>query len=94
MAQMTQTPNFAAPSLLAATQAELTEEPRFLSVSASLKNAELQDSELRRLAISVDPEDTQTAIAILQSEAISAPEIQLVPEIRGHPDASSWLLRA
>ena len=91
---MTQTPSFAAPSLLAAAQSGTSEDPRFLFDGESLNNAEMQDSELRRLAISVDPEDTQTAIAILQSEAISAPEIQLVPDIRDLPDASPWLLRA
>ena len=92
--QMAQTPSLANPSFFSAQKAELPAEPRFLFIRASLELAQLQDRELRRLAISSNPADSQQAVAILQSEAIAAPEKEHIPSCWGRPNASYWLLRA
>ena len=76
---MTQTPSLADPSFFTAQKVELPPEPRFLFIRASLELAQLQDRELRRLAKLMDPAGTQRAVAILQSEAIAAPEKGLFP---------------
>ena len=82
------------PTYLAVENAELPEAPRFLYIRVSLESAQLQDRELRRLAKSTDPADTQRAVAILQSEAIAAPAKELIPSCWDHPNASYWLIRA
>ena len=80
------------PSYFAVEKVELPEEPRFLFIRVSLESAQLQDRELRRLAKSTDPAGTQQAAAILQSEAIAAPEKEPAPSRWDHPNASYWLL--
>ena len=79
------------PSYLSAENAELPEAPRFLFIRASLESAQAQGRELRRLAKSMDPADKQQAVAILQSEAIAAPENQPIPACWGRPNAAYWL---
>ena len=91
---MTQTPILAGPSFFTSQNLELPREPRLLFVRASLEIAQLQDRELRRLAISPDPADSQQAVAIFQSEAIAAPEKVIIQSRWDHPDASYWLLHA
>ena len=81
------------PSYFAVEKVELPTEPSFLFIRASLEMAQLQDRELRRLAKSTDPADTQRAVAILQSEAIADPEKELIPTCWDHPNAGYWLLR-
>ena len=65
---MTQTPSLAGPNFFTAQKVELPAEPRFLFIRASLELAQLQVRELRRLAISPDPADSQQ-----ESKAIAAP---------------------
>ena len=54
--------------------------------------AETQDRELRRLAISSEPADSQQAVAILQPEALAVPEKEHIAQCWGHPNASYRLL--
>ena len=82
------------PSYSANANVELPEAPRFLFIRARLESTQLQDKELRRLAISSDPADNQQAVAILQLEATAAPEKEITPSCWGHLNASFWLLRA
>ena len=91
---MAQTPKLAYPSSFPDQNAELPAEPRFLFIRASLELAQSQDRELRRLAISTEPADSQQAMAILQSEATAAPEKEHIAPRRGRPNASYWLLHA
>ena len=67
--------------------------PRFIFIRASLETAKLQDKELRRLATSPDRAENQQAIAILEPEAATAPEKELIPPRWDHPNASYWLKR-
>ena len=89
---MAQTPKLAYPSSLPDMNVELPPEPRFLFIRASLELAQTQDRELRRLAISTEPADSQQAVAILQSEASAAPEKAHIAPCWGRPNASYWLL--
>ena len=89
---MTQTPKLAHPSSFPDQNVELPAEPRFLFIRASLELAQSRDRELRRLAISTEPADSQQAIAILQSEASAAPAKEHIAPCWGHPNASHWLL--
>ena len=80
------------PSYFTVEKVELPTEPRFLFIRVSLEMAQLQVRELRRLAKLTGPADTQQAVAILQSEAIAAPEKELIPTCWDHPNAGYWLL--
>ena len=91
---MTQTPKLAYPSYFPDMDAELPAEPRFLFIRASLELAQTQDRELRRLAISTEPADSQQAVAILQSEALAALETEHIAQCWDHPNASYWLLHS
>ena len=92
--QMAQTPKLAYPSSFTDPELELPEEPRFLFIRVSLDMAQAQDCELRRLAKSPDLTDSQTALAILQSEALAAPKKEPIASCWDHSDASHWLLHA
>ena len=89
---MTQTPKLAFSSSLSDPELNLFEEPRFLFLRVSLERAQAQDAELRRLAQSSNLDDSQTALAILQSEAMAAPTKEPIAACWGHPNASFWLL--
>ena len=89
---MTQTPKLAYPSTLTDPELNLFEEPRFLFLRVSLERAQAQDSELRRLAQSSNLDDSQTALAILQSEAMAAPVKTPIAACWEHSNASFWLL--
>ena len=82
------------PSYFAVEKVELPTEPRFLFIRVSLEMAQLQFRELRRLAKLTDPADTQQDLALLQSEAIAAPEKELIPTCWDHPNASYRSLHA
>ena len=89
---MTQTPKLAFSSSLPDPELNLFEEPRFLFLRVSLERAQAQDAELRRLAQSSNLDDSQTALAILQSEAMAAPKKEPIASCWDHSNASFWLL--
>ena len=89
---MTQTPKLAFSSSLTDPELNLFEEPRFLFLRVSLERAQAQDAELRRLAQSSNPDDSQTALAILQTEAMAAPPKEPIDACWDHANASFWLL--
>ena len=78
------------PSSDAIENADLSGAPRCIFVRMSLKSAQLQDKELRRLATSPDRAENQQAIAILESEAAAAPKKELISPRWDHSNASYW----
>ena len=89
---MTQATQLLFPSFSEDEKIELPKEPRLLFFRVSLDIALRQDSELRRLVNSNDPADARQAIAILQADANSVPEKELIALCWDHQNASYQLL--
>ena len=89
---MTQATQLPFPSFSEEGEIELSQEPRSLFIRMSLSVAMHQDMELRRLVKSNDPADARQAMAILQAEANSVPEKELISFLWGHQNASYHLL--